>query len=157
MWRETTRHWNNKIVDLGGEIFTEPKLMIDNKKKWFMLGFTTKETGATKEGGGGKFQGYHERNICVIVTEAQAIPDEFYDQIDGVATSQNCLVIFIGNPTRAKEGSQRGFGIRRIILFLIFPVWRILIILNVERLFLGLRRTSGLRIREGNGERMIPD
>jgi len=100
MWKETTTHWNNRLLDLGGTIFTEPRL--DIASDWYMLGFTTKETGATKEGGGGKFTGYHSPNICVLVTEAQAIEDSIYDQIDALATSENVLVIYAGNPTRAK-------------------------------------------------------
>lgn len=100
MWKETQTHWLNKKVDLGGRAFIDPRL--DIAKDWFLIGFTTKETGATKEGGGGKFQGYHSPNICVIATEAQAIEDTIYDQIDAITSSENCLVIYIGNPTRAK-------------------------------------------------------
>lgn len=100
MWKETSSHWQNKKIDLGGRAFTEPHIEID--KDWYLIGFTTKETGATKEGGGGKFQGYHSHNICVIVTEAQAIEDTIYDQVDAIATSENCLIIFLGNPTRSR-------------------------------------------------------
>lgn len=98
-WKETNAHWSRRKIDLGGKIYTDPYIEID--KDWYLTGFTTKESGKTKEGGGGKFQGYHANNLCVIATEAQAIEDSIYDQIDGVATSENCLVIFIGNPTRA--------------------------------------------------------
>lgn len=41
-------------------------------------------------------------SVCVIVSEAQAVEDSIYDQIDAITTSENCLVVFIGNPTRAK-------------------------------------------------------
>ena len=100
MWKETKAHWNHRVIDLGGRAFIEPRIEI--AKDWFLTGFTTKETGATKEGGGGKFQGFHSKNICIIVTEAQAVEDPIYDQIDAIATAENCLIIFIGNPTRAK-------------------------------------------------------
>jgi len=100
MWKETLTHWLNKKIDLGGKAFQMPRLEI--AKDWYMIGFTTMETGSTKEGGGGKFQGFHSPNMCVIVTEAQAIEDNIYDQIDAVTSSENCLVIYIGNPTRAK-------------------------------------------------------
>ena len=98
-WKETNAHWARRKIDLGGKIYTDPYIEID--KDWYLTGFTTKETGKTKEGGGGRFQGYHSNNLCVIATEAQALEDNIYDQIDGIATSENCLVIFIGNPTRA--------------------------------------------------------
>lgn len=98
-WKETNVHWNNRTIDLGGKIYSDPYIEI--RKDWYLTGFTTKETGKTKEGGGGKFQGYHSPNICVLVTEAQALEDNIRDQIDGVTTSGNVLRVFIGNPTRA--------------------------------------------------------
>jgi hypothetical protein len=118
MWKETLSHWNNKKIDYGGRAFTEPKILIT--PDWYLIGFTTKETGATKEGGGGKFQGYHSPNVCVIVTEAQAIEDNIYDQIDAITTNKNILVIFIGNPTRAKGRFAKGLKDRRTNIVLNF-------------------------------------
>lgn len=100
MWKETLGHWNNRTVDLGGRAYTEPRIEI--AKDWFLTGFATKETGATKDSGGGKFQGIHSPSVCIIVTEAQAVEDTIYDQIDAISTAANILTIFIGNPTRAK-------------------------------------------------------
>lgn len=105
-WKETCVHWDNRLIDLGGRKYTDPYIEI--RKDWYLTGFTTKETGKTKEGGGGKFQGYHSPNIAVIVTEAQALEDNIYDQIDGVTTSGNVLRIFIGNPTRASGRFAEG-------------------------------------------------
>lgn len=100
MWKETQQHWQNKRIALGGKAFMEPRIQMEDD--WFLIGFTTKETGATKEGGGGKFQGFHSPNMCIIVTEAQAVEDVIYDQIDALSTPENVLVIYIGNPTRAR-------------------------------------------------------
>lgn len=107
MWAETLGHWNKRPVEFGGTPYTDPYIEIV-KESWYLIGFTTKETGASKKAGGGKFSGFHSPNLCVIVSEAQAVEDEIYDQIDGVATSENCLVIFIGNPTRASGRFARG-------------------------------------------------
>lgn len=107
MYGETLAHWNNRKMDLGGKAFANPYIEFQ-KDKWYMIGFTTKETGASKDAAGGKFQGFHSPNICVIVSEAQAVEDNIYDQIDGIATSENVLVIFIGNPTRAKGRFAKG-------------------------------------------------
>jgi hypothetical protein len=101
MWGETLSKWNSKKIKLWGKAYTNPYIEI-RKEDWFLIGFTTKETGASAESAGGKFQGFHSPSICVIVSEAQAVEDNIFDQIDAVTTSQNCLVIFIGNPTRAK-------------------------------------------------------
>lgn len=98
-WKEINVHWNNRRIDLGGKVYTDPYLEV--RKDWFLTGFTTKETGKTKEGSGGKFQGRHCKNMCVMVTEAQAMEDNIFDQIDGIATAEKVLIIFIGNPTRA--------------------------------------------------------
>jgi hypothetical protein len=107
MWADTIHHWNNRKVDLGGKAFTDPYLEI-KKDNWYLLGFTTKETGSSAESGGGKFQGFHSPHICIIATEAQAIEDNIYDQIDAIATSGVSLVIFLGNPTRATGRFARG-------------------------------------------------
>lgn len=107
MWGETMSHWRNKKIDLGGKPFTDPYLEI-RKEDWYMLGFTTKETGASASGGGGKFQGFHAPSVCVIVTEAQAVEDAIFDQIDAITTNENVLVIFLGNPTRASGRFAKG-------------------------------------------------
>ena len=106
MWAETMTHWRNKKIDLGGTPYASPYLEI-RKEDWFLIGFTTKESGASADGGG-KFQGFKSPNIMVLVSEAQAVEDVIYDQIDGITTSENVLVIFIGNPTRAKGRFAKG-------------------------------------------------
>jgi hypothetical protein len=73
-----------------------------------LIGFTTKESGASKQASGGKFQGFHSPNICVIASEAQAIEDSIFDQIDAITTSENVLVIYIGNPTTARGRFAKG-------------------------------------------------
>jgi len=106
MWKETLGHWQRKKIDLGGRAFRDP--LIEIEQDWKLFGFTTSETGATKEGGGGKFQGIHAPNVAVIVTESQSVEDNIYDQIDAITTNENVLVIFIGNPTRAKGRFAKG-------------------------------------------------
>lgn len=107
MWGETMAHYNRMSVDLGGKAYTDPYLEI-RKEDWYLLGFTTKESGASRQASGGKFQGFHAPNVCVIVTEAQAVEDDIYDQIDAVTTNENVLVIFLANPTRASGRFAKG-------------------------------------------------
>jgi hypothetical protein len=101
MWGETLQKWNNRKISLGGKAFTTPYIEV-RKEDWYLIGFTTKESGSSKDGGGGKFQGFHSPNLCVIASEAQAVEDNIFDQIDAITTAENVLMIFIGNPTRAK-------------------------------------------------------
>lgn len=108
MWAECLARFNGKKIKLWGKAFTNPYIEI-RREDWFLLGFATKDTGAAAESGGGKFQGLRAAtNMCVIVTEAQAIENQIFDQIDAVTTAQNCLVIYIGNPTRAKGRFAQG-------------------------------------------------
>lgn len=108
MWAETLGHYNRKKIKLWGKAFKTPYIEI-RKEDWWLLGFATKETGASAEAGGGRFQGVRgATNTCIIVTESQAVEDNIFDQIDAVATAENCLVIYLGNPTRAKGQFAKG-------------------------------------------------
>lgn len=104
MWAETLGKFNNKKLKYG-KAFGSPYIEIQ-KENWFLIGFTTKESTET---GGGKFQGIRSAdNQCIIVTEAQSVQDIIYDQIDGVATAKNVLIIYMGNPTRADGRFAKG-------------------------------------------------
>lgn len=107
-WKETRMHWQERRVDLGGRIFTEPRIEI--QPDWYYVGFATREATVSRESGGAKFQGFKgKKNVCIIVTEAQGIEDQIYDQIDAVKSGgENVLVIFIGNPTQAKGRFAKG-------------------------------------------------
>lgn len=107
MYGETIAHWNNRIIDLGGKAFRNPYIEI-RKEDWYLIGFTTRESGASKQAAGGKFQGFHAPSVCVIVSEAQAVEDDIYDQVDAILTAENSLVIYIGNPTRASGRFAKG-------------------------------------------------
>jgi hypothetical protein len=93
MWNEIESRIKKAPVPIEGKLIT-CKLEVDSEH--FLLGFTTKETGTMT----GKFQGFHSPNICVIVSEAQAVGDKIFEQIEGITTSQNVLYILIGNPLR---------------------------------------------------------
>lgn len=93
MWNEIESRFAGAQIALPGRLL---KCKIDITPEHFCLGFTTKETGNMT----GKFQGFHSPNILVIASEAQAIPDQIYEQIDSVLTSENSLFIMIGNPLR---------------------------------------------------------
>lgn len=107
MYAEVSGHWSRRLADLGGQAFTSPRIE-HTKDSWFLIGFTTKETGVSAESGGSKFQGYHSPNVCVIVSEAQAVEDKIFDQIEAITTNENILVIFLGNPTRATGRFAKG-------------------------------------------------
>lgn len=94
MWSELERHYNNRPhKDAFGRIIT---CKLELAEDWFILAFTTKETGQSA----GKFQGAHSPRIMVVVSEAQAVDDKIYEQIDGITTSGMVLECYLGNPLR---------------------------------------------------------
>ncbi len=93
MWSELETRWNNATAELPGRILT---CKVDVEPDWFIIGFTTKETGDMT----GKAQGFHSQHICVIASEAQAIDDHIFEQLDSILNAQVNLFIMIGNPLR---------------------------------------------------------
>jgi len=93
MWAELERKWNKRTIELGGRLLV---CQLDITPDWFILGFTTKETGGMV----GKFQGFHAPSVMVLISEAQAVSDTIYDEVDGILTSHNSLLVMIGNPLR---------------------------------------------------------
>lgn len=108
MWSECLSKWNNRKFNFWGKTYANPYIEIDKSRKWYLLGFTTRDSGASASSGGAKFQGIHNTNVCIIVSEAQGIEDAIYDQIDACSTGENVLVIFIGNPTNLKGRFAEG-------------------------------------------------
>lgn len=110
MWVETLARYNNKRIKYG-KAFNNPYIEIQ-KENWFLMGFTTKDSGSGS--GGGKFQGIRSAyNQCILVTEAQSVEDGIRDQIDGIATAENILLIFGGNPTRTDGWFAKGLKDKR--------------------------------------------
>lgn len=103
-WNELRRHLSRRrpdLLPLGGTL-TYDKLCWNEEH--FILSFTTSHS----ERNVGKAQGFHSPHICVIVTEAQAVPDSVKDQLDGLTTSGEVLFIAIGNPLMTTGWFARG-------------------------------------------------
>jgi len=102
MWGEIASHAARAKIPTIGQLLTEEIKIGPDKDKgiedqWYALGFTTKETGNMV----GKFQGFHSPRVFVIVSEAQAVDDTIYEQIEAILTGEIGLMIQIGNPLRA--------------------------------------------------------
>ena len=94
MWSELSRAYNNRpIKDAFGRLIT---CKLDIEEDWFVLAFTTKESAESA----GKFQGAHSPRIMVVVSEAQAVDDKIFEQIDGITTSGTVLECYLANPLR---------------------------------------------------------
>jgi len=103
IWGEISKYWRNSLYPLYGELLTNEIKIADD---WYALGFTAKETNQTI----GKFQGLKGKNILVIVTEAQAVEDVIFDQIEGIMTSDNSKLYLAGNPLRTDGYFYRSFS-----------------------------------------------
>ena len=76
---------------LGGNLLpASPELQII-RDQWYAAGLSTNDPD--------RFQGYHEEHILVIVDEAAGVPEDIFESIEGVLTSEHSRLLLLGNPT----------------------------------------------------------
>ena len=93
IWGELEDAYHHSTVKLPGRLMAK-ELIVDETRKWYALGFTTKDAHHSP----GKFQGFHSENTLVIFSEAQAIERTIWEQAESLRTSGNARWIAIGNP-----------------------------------------------------------
>ncbi len=88
LWKRIRKlHRDAKVALPGTVLETAIKISDDH----FATGFATDDTD--------RFQGYHERNILIIVEEASGVSRPIFEAIDGCMTSAGAKLLLIGNPT----------------------------------------------------------
>jgi phage terminase large subunit len=92
LWGEIHWMFNNAKNPLGGKM---NQVSLDLGDKWFVEGFATDKPMEN-------ITGIHEENIFVIVDEAGGVPDLTFEAIEGILTSENSFVLYIGNPINAE-------------------------------------------------------
>ena len=94
---------------LGGNLLpASPELQIV-RDQWYAAGLSTNDPD--------RFQGYHEEHILVIVDEAAGVPEDIFEAIEGVLTSEHSRLLLLGNPTSVGgtfHKAFRGTGYRSI-------------------------------------------
>jgi len=116
VWGELTQAYLNAVFPLGGRLLSN-KLEVDEKRRWYSMGFTTKDAA---KGGVGKFQGFHQESVMVVMTEAQAIEKPIWDQAESLRTAGKFRMLVIGNPLVAYGEFYSGspylgdFGVRPV-------------------------------------------
>lgn len=90
------RKWVNKIPPKLKEWFpydaqTDRVILHDN----FIVARTAREDAPES------MQGLHAKNIMMVFDEASGVPEQIYLASQGIASSENAVTIYIGNPTRA--------------------------------------------------------
>ena len=92
MWAELGTAYSKRPVkdDIGRMI--QGKLT--GSDEHFIIAFTTKESKDQV----GKFQGFHSSKLMVVVSEAQAVDNSIFEQIEAITMAQYCLPVYLGNP-----------------------------------------------------------
>jgi phage terminase large subunit len=88
LWREIRTRWRDATYELS----PKPPNTTDwnvSEDRW-AKGFSTDK--------GDKFQGYHSKNVLIIVDEASGVTDEIFEAIEGVMLGGNARLLIIGNP-----------------------------------------------------------
>lgn len=103
IWGEVSRLYYEAKRDLGGKLMSQELRM---SPSWYALGFTTRETNSSV----GKAQGFHAPHQLVVITEAQAVDESIYEQLDGVLTSKHSRKYIAGNPLMSQGHFWRIFN-----------------------------------------------
>ncbi|MDD5328071.1 MAG: hypothetical protein PHY02_09725 [Phycisphaerae bacterium] len=97
-WKEIHTAYTDAKIPLGGHL-TQLKLDIDPDRKWFMIGFTTDPDVVTGEAT--RFQGFHNKYVLVIFTEAAGIKAAVWKAAESLIIGEGCRWLVYGNPTSA--------------------------------------------------------
>jgi hypothetical protein len=90
VWGELRTAIRKSKFPIGGNLMPAASRLSDPEEpKHYMLGFTANDPSA--------FQGYHEKNVLVIVTEAQGINPLMWPGIESLMTAPNAKLLLLGN------------------------------------------------------------
>ena len=102
LWREVRSAHEGAKFPLGGRLL---KTEFDLAPQWFAKGQSSDR--------GVNIQGMHSENMLVIVDEADGVPAETWNALDGLLTSANSRLLAIGNPfDSSSEFKKRVDGVR---------------------------------------------
>ena len=101
IWKEI-RINHQRAGILGGTLAPKsPELQID-QDRWYASGISTNQPD--------RFQGWHAKDILVVVDEAAGVNEEIFDAISGVLTSENAKMLMLGNPTSVGGTFYKSFS-----------------------------------------------
>jgi len=100
LWRDIRKLYGRRKVKLGGRLLTL-ELICDND--WFALGLHPRDWDVNA------FQGYHSKNILIVLDESPGVSEELYKACDSLMSSENAHLLEIGNPTSPSGHFYRAF------------------------------------------------
>lgn len=105
LWGEIRKTRRKAKVPLGGELLDQAPVLRHDNEGWSIIGIAA--------GSGDAFQGKHERNILIVLDEAQGVRREIWEAAESMMGSENARMLAICNPLHG-EGEARAcfFGHR---------------------------------------------
>lgn len=103
LWKELNNAHSLSHVKLGGNLL---KTKLEIAPMWYAMGLSASKPDNA--------QGIHAEHILVIGDEAAGIMDDMLDALEGLLTSQNSHLLYIGNPT---AGNGRFYESHKSSLF----------------------------------------
>lgn len=93
IWGELAEAFHGANRTFRGRFLTK-EIIVDDKMKWYAIGFATRDVHKTP----GKFQGFHQKSVFILFSEAQAIEKSIWEQAESLMTGENVRWVAIGNP-----------------------------------------------------------
>ena len=101
LWKEIRSAVRQSPYRLPGHLLPKSPEYQLIQDEWYAAGLSTNDPD--------KFQGEHERHITIIADEASGIPDDIFEAVDGIMTSEDPKQVLIGNPTKIGGRFHRAF------------------------------------------------
>ncbi|MBC9783537.1 hypothetical protein H1S01_03295 [Heliobacterium chlorum] len=101
VWKEVRASYKRAKMPLGGRILpTSPTIQVV-QDEWYAAGLSTNDPN--------RFQGFHEKYILVVVDEAAGVPEDIFEAVEGVLTSEHARLLLLGNPTALSGTFYKAF------------------------------------------------
>ena len=98
LWRELRASNRKAKVNLGGQL---NDTSLDLSPDWFAVGMSTNDPS--------NFTGIHAVYVLVIIDEAAGVEEDIFNAAEGLISSQQARILYIGNPTNIEGTFFRSF------------------------------------------------
>lgn len=101
LWSEIRTLYKSRLARLKGFPGEPFKTRLDVRDDWFAIGLSPREDV--------NMQGYHQRNVLIIVDESPGVRPKIIDALEGLMSSGDCHMLHIGNPISSADHFYSGF------------------------------------------------